>query len=83
MIDISKDEKITLARLANILQDLAYQGYAEFEVDLDLESHELCGVQVDQDNKCVLLNSREKELVEISNSNPSVLSALKSKLITK
>jgi hypothetical protein len=32
---------------------------AEYEIDLDLETHKLIGVQVDEENKKVVLVSQE------------------------
>lgn len=48
-----------VAGLANVLQDIAYSGLAEYEIDLDLETHKLVGVQVDAENKKVVLVSEE------------------------
>ena len=50
-----------VAGLANVLQDIAYSGLAEYEIDLDLETHKLIGVQVDAENKKVVLVSQEVE----------------------
>ena len=52
-------KKMTLSELVCTLQDLAHQGYAMYEVDLDLETHILDGYEVD--NEIVLLKSREKD----------------------
>lgn len=49
----------SVAGLANVLQDIAYSGLAEYEIDLDLETHKLIGVQVDEENKKVVLVSEE------------------------
>ena len=54
-------KKMTLSELVCILQDLAHQGYAMYEVDLDLETHILDGYLLDKENEIVLLKSREKE----------------------
>lgn len=51
---------MTLSELVCTLQDLAHQGYAMFEVDLDLETHILEGYEVDKENEIVLLKSRNK-----------------------
>lgn len=53
--------KITLSRLVNILQDIAFEGKAQYEVDLDLETHILSGFEVDDENKKVVLKSEEAE----------------------
>ena len=52
---------MTLSELVCTLQDLAHQGYAMYEVDLDLETHILDGYEVDKENEIVLLKSREKD----------------------
>ena len=54
-------KKMTLSKLVCTLQDLAHQGYAMYEVDLDLETHILDGYVVDKKNEIVLLKSREKD----------------------
>lgn len=54
-------KKMTLSELVCALQDLAHQGYAMYEVDLDLETHILEGYEVDKENEIVLLKSREKD----------------------
>ena len=54
-------KKMTLSELVCTLQDLAHQGYAMYEVDLDLETHILDGYEVDETNEIVLLKSREKD----------------------
>lgn len=51
---------MTLSELVCTLQDLAHQGYAMFEVDLDLETHILDGYEVDKKNEIVLLKSMDK-----------------------
>lgn len=53
--------KQTLSQLVNKLQDLAHQGYAMYEVDLDLETHYLDGYEIDHDNEIILLKSKEKD----------------------
>ena len=53
-------KKMTLSELVCTLQDLAHQGYAMFEVDLDLETHILDGYEVDKKNEIVLLKSMDK-----------------------
>ena len=52
---------MTLSELVCTLQDLAHQGYAMYEVDLDLETHILDGYEVDETNRIVLLKSAEKK----------------------
>lgn len=52
---------MTLSELVCTLQDLAHQGYAMYEVNLDLETHILDGYEVDETNEIVLLKSREKD----------------------
>ena len=52
---------MTLSELVCTLQDLAHQGYAMYEVDLDLETHIIDGYEVDETNEIVLLKSREKD----------------------
>ena len=54
-------KKMTLSELVCTLQDLAHQGYAMYEVNLDLETHILDGYEVDETNEIVLLKSREKD----------------------
>lgn len=54
-------KKMTLSELVCTLQDLAHQGYAMYEVDLDLETHILDGYEVDEDNEIVLLRSVENK----------------------
>ena len=44
-------KKMTLSELVCTLQDLAHQGYAMYEVDLDLETHILDGYEVDKENE--------------------------------
>ena len=56
-------KKMTLSELVCTLQDLAHQGYAMFEVDLDLETHILDGYEVDKENEIVLLKSRDKNAI--------------------
>ena len=53
--------KMTLSRLVNILQDVAFDGKAQYEVDLDLETHVLSGFEVDDENKKIVLKSEEVE----------------------
>lgn len=53
-------KKMTLSELICILQDIAHQGYATYEVDLDLETHYLVGYELDKENKILLLKSEEK-----------------------
>lgn len=54
------NEKITLSMLVNKLQDIAHQGYALYEIDLNLETHALCGIEIDHENKVILLKSEKK-----------------------
>ena len=51
--------KMTLSRLVNILQDIAHEGKAQYEVDLDLETHVLSGFEVDDENQKIVLKSEE------------------------
>lgn len=53
--------KMTLSRLVNILQDIAHEGKAQYEVDLDLETHVLSGFEIDDENQKVILKSEEVE----------------------
>lgn len=53
-------KKMTLSELICVLQDIAHQDYATYEVDLDLETHCLVGYELDKENKIVLLKSEEK-----------------------
>ena len=53
-------KKMTLSELICVLQDIAHQGYATYEVDLDLETHILVGYELDKVNKILLLKSEEK-----------------------
>lgn len=53
--------KMTLSRLVNILQDIAHEGKAQYEVDLDLETHVLSGFEVDDENQKIVLKSEEAE----------------------
>ena len=52
---------MTRSDLVCTLQDRAHQGYAIYEVDLDLETHILDGYEVDGTNEIVLLRSVEKQ----------------------
>lgn len=54
-------KKMTLSELVCLLQDLAHQGYAMYEVDLDLETHVFDGYHLDKENEIFLLKSRERE----------------------
>ena len=58
---MSKNKRMTLAELVCVLQDYANQGLAQYEVDLDLETHYLCGCIIDHEKEIFLLQSEEKK----------------------
>lgn len=48
-----------LTELVDQLQSIANCGYAQYEVDLDIETHELDDIHIDYNNQKVVLLSRE------------------------
>lgn len=53
------NKNFTLSHLVGVLQSIAYEGKALYEVDLDLPTHAIVGFEVDDKNQKVILKSQE------------------------